>query len=48
MTLPQGFRYSAVYAGIRKAKKNDLSLIVSDGQLAPLRSSPPTACRRLR
>jgi glutamate N-acetyltransferase/amino-acid N-acetyltransferase len=30
MTLPQGFRYSAVYAGIRKSEKNDLSLIVSD------------------
>lgn len=30
MTLPKGFRYAAVYAGIRKAKKNDLALIVSD------------------
>lgn len=30
MTLPLGFRYSAVYAGIRKVKKNDLALIVSD------------------
>lgn len=30
MSLPLGFRYSAVYAGIRKAKKNDLSLICSD------------------
>lgn len=30
MTLPLGFQYSALYAGIRKAKKDDLSLIVSD------------------
>ena len=28
MKLPQGFRYSAVYAGIRKVEKNDLALIV--------------------
>jgi len=26
--LPLGYRYSAVYAGIRKAKKDDLALIV--------------------
>ena len=30
MTLPLGFRYSSLYAGIRKAEKDDLSLIVSD------------------
>lgn len=30
MNLPLGFRYSALYAGIRKVKKDDLSLIVSD------------------
>ena len=30
MNLPLGFRYSALYAGIRKAQKDDLSLIVSD------------------
>lgn len=30
MNLPLGFRYSAVYAGIRKVKKPDLALIVSD------------------
>jgi glutamate N-acetyltransferase/amino-acid N-acetyltransferase len=30
MNLPSGFRYGAVYAGIRKAEKNDLALIVSD------------------
>ena len=30
MKLPQGYRYSAVYAGIRKAKKDDLALIVPD------------------
>lgn len=30
MNLPLGFRYSSLYAGIRKSKKDDLSLIVSD------------------
>ena len=30
MTLPLGYRYSALNAGIRKAQKDDLSLIVSD------------------
>lgn len=30
MKLPAGFRYSALYAGIRKAKKNDLALIAAD------------------
>ena len=30
MSLPLGYRYSAVYAGIRKTKKNDLALIWSD------------------
>ena len=30
MKLPLGYRYSAVYAGIRKVKKDDLALIVSD------------------
>lgn len=30
MKLPLGFRYSAVYAGIRKVKKDDLALIVSE------------------
>ena len=29
MNLPLGFAYSAVYAGIRQARKDDLSLIVS-------------------
>jgi len=29
MKLPQGYRYSATYAGIRKIKKDDLGLIVS-------------------
>jgi len=28
--LPLGYRYASTYAGIRKAKKDDLSLIVSD------------------
>lgn len=30
MSLPQGFRYAAVYSGLRKVKKDDLALIVSD------------------
>jgi glutamate N-acetyltransferase / amino-acid N-acetyltransferase len=30
MNLPLGYKYSAVYAGIRKTTKEDLSLIVSD------------------
>lgn len=30
MNLPLGYRYSALYAGIRKTAKDDLSLIVSD------------------
>lgn len=30
MQLPSGFRYSSTYAGIRKVKKDDLALIVSD------------------
>jgi glutamate N-acetyltransferase / amino-acid N-acetyltransferase len=32
--LPLGYRYSAVYAGIRKVKKDDLALIVPDGPAA--------------
>ncbi len=30
MNLPRGYRYSAIYAGIRKVKKPDVALIVSD------------------
>ena len=30
MNLPLGFRYSALYAGIRKVQKNDLALIAAD------------------
>lgn len=30
MTLPLGYRYASLYAGIRKTQKDDLSLIVSD------------------
>ena len=30
MKLPLGYRYSAVYAGIRKVRKDDLALIVPD------------------
>ncbi len=31
MSLPLGFKYAAMYAGIRKVAKDDLALIVSDG-----------------
>jgi glutamate N-acetyltransferase/amino-acid N-acetyltransferase len=30
LTLPQGYRYAAIYAGIRKTERDDLALIVSD------------------
>ena len=30
MNLPLGFRYAAMYAGIRKVAKDDLALIVSE------------------
>lgn len=30
MRLPLGYRYASTYAGIRKVRKNDLALIVSD------------------
>lgn len=30
MKLPLGYRYASIYAGIRKEKKDDLALIVSD------------------
>ena len=30
MNLPLGYRYSAVYANIRKVAKDDLGLIVSE------------------
>ncbi|MCX6607921.1 MAG: hypothetical protein NTV52_30635 [Acidobacteria bacterium] len=30
MTLPLGYRYATLYAGIRKVAKDDLCLIVSD------------------
>ena len=30
MNLPLGYKYSSVYAGIRKVEKDDLGLIVSD------------------
>ncbi len=30
MRLPQGYRYAATYAGIRKQQKDDLALILSD------------------
>jgi glutamate N-acetyltransferase/amino-acid N-acetyltransferase len=31
LKLPLGYRYAAAYAGIRKLKKDDIALIVSDG-----------------
>ncbi|MDW8355849.1 MAG: bifunctional glutamate N-acetyltransferase/amino-acid acetyltransferase ArgJ [Bryobacterales bacterium] len=30
MRLPRGYRYASIYAGIRKERKDDLALIVSD------------------
>jgi glutamate N-acetyltransferase/amino-acid N-acetyltransferase len=30
LTLPQGYRYSSIYAGIRKTERDDLAAIVSD------------------
>ena len=30
MNLPLGYRYSAVFAGIRKVQKDDLGLILSE------------------
>jgi len=30
MNLPRGYRYSSVFAGIRKVKRDDLALIASD------------------
>jgi glutamate N-acetyltransferase/amino-acid N-acetyltransferase len=30
LTLPKGYRYAALYAGIRKKKKDDLALVVSE------------------
>lgn len=30
MTLPQGYRYASIYAGIRKTERDDLAAIVSD------------------
>jgi glutamate N-acetyltransferase/amino-acid N-acetyltransferase len=34
LNLPLGFRYAAAYAGIRKVKRDDLGLIVSDSPAA--------------
>lgn len=34
MSLPSGFRYSSVYAGIRKTRRNDLALIWSETSAA--------------
>jgi len=34
VNLPLGYRYAAAYAGIRKAARNDLALIVSDAPAA--------------
>ena len=34
MNLPEGFRYSALYCGLRKVERPDLALIVSDTEAA--------------
>jgi len=52
--LPQGFRYSATYAGIRKDKRDDLALIVSDVPASAaglfttnrVQAAPVQLCRR--
>jgi len=54
MNLPLGYRYSAVYAGIRKAAKPDLVLIVSDTPASAaamfttnrVQAAPVKLCRR--
>ena len=45
MNLPAGYRYSSVYAGIRKVEKYDLALIVSD---APARAAAVFTTNRVQ
>ncbi|GIU73826.1 MAG: arginine biosynthesis bifunctional protein ArgJ [Bryobacteraceae bacterium] len=45
MNLPAGYRYSSVYAGIRKVEKDDLALIVSD---APARAAAVFTTNRVQ
>ena len=54
MKLPEGYRYSAIYAGIRKIPKDDLALIVSDKPASAaavftqnrVQAAPVKLCRR--
>ncbi len=54
LTIPLGYRFSALYAGIRKARKDDLALIVSDSPAAAsavftqnrVQASPVKLCRQ--
>jgi glutamate N-acetyltransferase / amino-acid N-acetyltransferase len=54
LTIPLGYRFSAVYAGIRKVKKDDLSLIVAERPAAAaavftqnrVQAAPVTLCRK--
>ena len=50
MILPLGYRYSSVYAGIRKDRRDDLALIVSDGpaSAAGRRATPWWRLRSIR
>ena len=54
LTIPQGYRFSAMYAGIRKVEKDDLGLIVSNTPAAAaavftqnrVQASPVKLCRK--
>jgi glutamate N-acetyltransferase/amino-acid N-acetyltransferase len=54
LTIPLGYRFSALYAGIRKAEKDDLGLIVADSEAAAaavftqnrVQASPVKLCRK--
>jgi len=45
VNLPAGYRYSSIYAGIRKVEKDDLALIVSD---APARAAAVFTTNRVQ
>ena len=54
LTVPQGYRFSAIYAGIRKMEKDDLGLIVSNAPASAaavftqnrVQASPVKLCRK--
>jgi glutamate N-acetyltransferase / amino-acid N-acetyltransferase len=54
LTIPLGYRFSAMYAGIRKVEKDDLGLIVSDGPASAaamftqnrVQAAPVRLCRK--